>query len=64
VALRRSPPPPGLRVVVMSSGQPVPAVARSSPFVLGVVRKPRHPAEAAGLISALAAEAERPAGAS
>jgi len=64
VALRRSPPPPGLRVVVMSSGQPVPAVARSSPFVLGVVRKPRHPAEAAGLIRALAAEAERPASAS
>ena len=64
VALRRRPPPPGLKVVVMSSGQPAPAVVRSSPFVLGSVRKPRHAADAAGLIRALVDDAERPASAS
>jgi DNA-binding NtrC family response regulator len=61
LALRRTPQPPGLRVLVMSSGQPVPAVARSSPFVLGVVKKPRHAADAAGLIRALVDDAERSA---
>ena len=59
LALRRAPQPPGLRVLIMSSGQPVPAVARSSPFVIGTVRKPRHAADAAGLIRALVDDVER-----
>ena len=61
LALRRAPPPPGVRVVVLTSGHPVPAVVRSSPFVLGAVKRPRHPADAAGLIRALMADGDRPA---
>jgi len=46
---------------VLTSGHPVPAVVRSSPFVLGAVKRPRHPADAAGLIRALMADGDRPA---
>lgn len=64
LALRRTTQPAGLRVLVMTSGQPVPAVVRSSPFVIGAVKKPRHAADAAGLIRALVHDAERAATAS
>ena len=61
LALRRAPQPPGLRVLIMTRGQPVPGVARSSPFVIGTVRKPRHAEDAAGLIRALVDDVERSA---
>jgi DNA-binding response OmpR family regulator len=55
LTLRRNPPPPGVRVVVMTSGQPIPESVRRSPFVLGAVRRPRHPSEAAALVEVLLA---------
>jgi|SRR5215468_7876497 len=51
--LRRNPPPPSVRVVVMTSGQPIPEAVRRAPFVVGAVRRPRHPADAAALAEAL-----------
>ncbi|HZW87736.1 MAG TPA: hypothetical protein VFF12_01550 [Myxococcaceae bacterium] len=53
VNLRRNPPPPNVRVVVMTSGQPIPEAVKRAPFVVGVVRRPRHPEEAAALARAL-----------
>ena len=53
LTLRRNPPPPGVRVVVMTSGQPIPEAVRRSPFVIGAVRRPRHPAEAGALAAVL-----------
>jgi ActR/RegA family two-component response regulator len=53
LSLRRSPPPPGVRLVVMTSGQPIPEAVRRSPFVAGAVRRPRHPAEAEALADVL-----------
>jgi len=53
LALRRNPPPPGVRVVVMTSGQPIPEAVRRAPFVVGAVRRPRHPEEAEALARAL-----------
>ena len=53
LTLRRNPPPPGVRLVVMTSGQPIPEAVRRSPFVLGAVRRPRHPEEAAALVALL-----------
>jgi hypothetical protein len=53
LTLRRNPPPPGVRVVVMTSGQPIPEAVRRSPFVVGAVRRPRHPEEAAALVALL-----------
>ena len=63
LALRRAPQRSGVQVLLMTSG-PVPAVARSSPFVIGAVRKPRHAADAAGLIRALVDDTGRSASAS
>lgn len=53
VNLRRNPPPPNVRVVVMTSGQPIPEAVKRAPFVVGAVRRPRHPEEAAALARAL-----------
>jgi len=53
LTLRRNPPPPGVRVVVMTSGQPIPEAVRRSPFVVGAVRRPRHPEEASALVALL-----------
>jgi len=53
LTLRRNPPPPGVRVVVMTSGQPIPEAVRRAPFVVGAVRRPRHPEEAGGLARVL-----------
>jgi ActR/RegA family two-component response regulator len=53
VNLRRNPPPPNVRVVVMTSGQPIPEAVKRAPFVVGTVRRPRHPAEAEALARAL-----------
>ena len=53
LTLRRNPPPPGVRVVVMTAGQPVPEAVRRSAFVLGSVRRPRHAGEAGALVQAL-----------
>ncbi len=63
LTLRRNPPPPGVRVVVMTSGQPIPEAVRRAPFVVGAVRRPRHPEEAEALARALftAGEVVRPA---
>jgi ActR/RegA family two-component response regulator len=63
LTLRRNPPPPGVRVVVMTRGQPIPEAVRRAPFVVGVIRRPRHPEEAEELIRVLlgAAETVRPA---
>jgi DNA-binding NtrC family response regulator len=51
--LRRNPPPRNVRVVVMTSGQPIPEAVRRAPFVAGAVRRPRHPVEAAALARVL-----------
>src|SRR5262244_723070 len=56
--LRRNPPPPSVRVVVMTSGQPIPEAVRRSSFVVGAIRRPRHPEEAGALIRALLGEAD------
>jgi hypothetical protein len=63
LALRRNPPPPGVRMVVMTSGQPIPEAVRRAPFVVGAIRRPRHPEEAEALARALFGSAEivRPA---
>src|SRR5215471_11531418 len=53
VNLRRNPPPPNVRVVVMTSGQPIPEAVKRAPFVVGAVRRPRHPEEAAALVALL-----------
>jgi len=53
LSLRKAPPPPGVRVVVMTSGQPIPEAVRRSPFVLGAVRRPRHPDDASALVRML-----------
>src|SRR5215471_11702735 len=53
LTLRRNPPPPNVRVVVMTSGQPIPEAVKRAPFVVGAVRRPRHPSEAAALAEAL-----------
>ena len=53
LTLRRNPPPPGVRVVVMTGGQPIPEAVRRSPFVVGAIRRPRHPEEAEALARAL-----------
>ncbi len=50
LTLRRNPPPPEVRVVVMTSGeQPIPEAVRRAPFVVGAVRRPRHPEQAGAL---------------
>src|SRR5512133_2974316 len=50
-------------VVVMTRGQPIPEAVRRAPFVVGAIRRPRHPEEAGELIRVLlgAAETVRPA---
>jgi ActR/RegA family two-component response regulator len=53
LTLRRNPPPPGVRVVVMTGDQPIPEAVRRSPFVVGAIRRPRHPEEAGALARAL-----------
>ena len=53
LTLRRNPPPPNVRVVVMTSGQPIPEAVTRAPFVVGAVRRPRHPEGAASLARAL-----------
>jgi len=53
LTLRRNPPPPAVRVVVMTGGQPIPEAVRRSSFVVGAVRRPRHPEEAAALAKVL-----------
>ncbi len=53
LTLRRNPPPPGVRVVVMTAGQPIAGAVRRAPFVVGAIRRPRHPAEAEALARAL-----------
>ena len=58
LTLRRNPPPPSVRVVVMTSGQPIPEAVRRSPFVVGAIRRPRHPEEAAALARALLGPAD------
>jgi len=51
--LRRNPPPPGVRVVVMVGDQPIPEAVKRAPFVVGAIRRPRHPEEAEALVRAL-----------
>ncbi|HVP62129.1 MAG TPA: hypothetical protein VMT11_16310 [Myxococcaceae bacterium] len=58
LTLRRNPPPPGVRVVVMTSGQPIPEAVRRAPFVVGAIRRPRHPEEAEALVRALLGTAD------
>ena len=58
LTLRRNPPPPGVRVVVMTGDQPVPEAVKRAPFVVGAVRRPRHPEEAGALAQALLAGQE------
>ena len=58
LTLRRNPPPPGVRVVVMTGDQPLPEAVRRSPFVVGAIRRPRHPEEAGALARALFSTAE------
>jgi len=53
LTLRRNPPPPNVRVVVMTGSQPIPEAVKRAPFVVGAIRRPSHPSEAAGLASAL-----------
>jgi DNA-binding NtrC family response regulator len=53
LTLRRNPPPPGVRVVVMIGNQPVPEAVKRAPFVVGAIRRPRHPEEAGALARAL-----------
>src|SRR4030095_11571590 len=47
--LRRNPPPPNVRVVVMVGDQPMPEAVKRAPFVVGAMRRPRHPEEASAL---------------
>ena len=56
--LRRNPPPPNVRVVVMIGDQPIPEAVKRAPFVVGAVRRPRHPEEAEALAHALFAAPE------
>jgi hypothetical protein len=49
LTLRRNPPPPNVRVVVMVGDQPIPEAVKRAPFVVGAVRRPRHPSEAEAL---------------
>jgi DNA-binding NtrC family response regulator len=58
LTLRRNPPPPGVRVVVMTGDQPMPEAVRRSPFVVGAIRRPRHPEEAGALARALFSTSE------
>src|SRR5678816_1911050 len=51
--LRRNPPPPNVRVVVMVGDQPIPEAVKRAPFVVGAIRRPRHPEEASALARAL-----------
>src|SRR5678816_4751726 len=51
--LRRNPPPPNVRVVVMVGDQPIPEAVKRAPFVVGAIRRPRHPEEAGALARAL-----------
>jgi DNA-binding NtrC family response regulator len=51
--LRRNPPPPSVRVVVMVGDQPIPEAVKRAPFVVGAIRRPRHPEEAGALARAL-----------
>jgi ActR/RegA family two-component response regulator len=53
LTLRRNPPPPNVRVVVMTGSQPIPEAVKRAPFVVGAIRRPRHPEEAEGLARAL-----------
>ncbi|HEY1333869.1 MAG TPA: hypothetical protein VGF31_06410 [Myxococcaceae bacterium] len=53
LTLRRNPPPPNVRVVVMTGGQPIPEAVKRAPFVVGAVRRPKHPSEAEALARAL-----------
>ena len=53
LTLRRNPPPPNVRVVVMTGSQPIPEAVKRASFVVGAVRRPKHPSEAAALASAL-----------
>ena len=53
LTLRRNPPPPNVRVVVMTGEQPIPEAVKRAPFVVGAIRRPRHPAEAEALAHAL-----------
>lgn len=58
LTLRRNPPPASVRVVVMTSGQPIPEAVRRAPFVVGAIRRPRHPEEAGALARALLGPAD------
>ncbi len=51
--LRRNPPPPNVRVVVMVGDHPIPEAVKRAPFVVGAIRRPRHPEEAEALARAL-----------
>jgi ActR/RegA family two-component response regulator len=53
LTLRRNPPPPNVRVVVMTGSQPIPEAVKRAPFVVGAIRRPGHPSEAAALAGAL-----------
>jgi hypothetical protein len=47
-----------VRVVVMTGDQPIPEAVRRAPFVVGAIRRPRHPEEAGGLVRALFSSSE------
>ena len=53
LTLRRNPPPPNVRVVVMTGRQAVPEAVKRAPFVVGAIRRPRHPEEAAAVARTL-----------
>jgi ActR/RegA family two-component response regulator len=53
LTLRRNPPPPNVRVMVMTGRQPIPEAVKRAPFVVGAIRRPRHPAEAEALAQAI-----------
>lgn len=58
LTLRRNPPPPNVRVVVMTGSQPIPEAVKRAPFVVGAIRRPRHPSEATALAGALFASSD------
>jgi ActR/RegA family two-component response regulator len=53
LTLRRNPPPPNVRVVVMTGNQPIPEAVKRASFVVGAIRRPSHPSEAAALAGVL-----------
>jgi len=44
---------PNVRVVVMVGDQPIPEAVKRAPFVVGAVRRPRHPSGAEALARAV-----------